>query len=203
MTIYRHFITVLILAVGFSACTQSGADAPSSDSPVQIDTKLKYEDGLYYPLEGDEPFTGRVEWTYNEGGVAARITYQQGRLVTRKGYYRNGQMLNALTLDADTLVSSVTWYPSGQMKTKYERGDVKQWYESGQLRAVWKTDSAGILQGKATAWYPDGTLMGIEHYQDGKLDGERMMYDSTGTLTDRGHFRKGQRVGVDNDSSES
>ena len=184
----------IALSAGIIQCGSEQGDRFTQNAGIQIDTKLKYENDLFYPLEGDEPFTGEVVWRYPEGALAARIQYEDGHLVSRKGYYRDGQILNHLELTNDTLVTSITWYPSGQMKTKYDRGLVKEWYYNGQLRAVWNTDSAGVLEGKATAWYPDGSLMGVENYKDGELDGERVMYDSTGTITENGTFSEGQET---------
>lgn len=161
---------------------------------VKIDTQLKYENDLFYPIKGDEPFTGQVEWRYPGGNLAAIINYDEGHLVSRKGYYRDGKIMNELKMKNDTLVTSITWYPSGQMKTKYDRGLVKEWYYNGQIRAIWNTDSAGVLEGKATAWYPDGTLLGIENYKNGELDGERTLYDSTGTVSASGLYSEGEEL---------
>lgn len=194
---YRDLLTgilLVLLSAGLTACNYEDSTLYQGRSGVQIDTKLKYENNLFYPINGDEPFTGEVVWRYPDGELAARIHYKDGHLVRRKGFYRDGQILNELELRNDTLVTSVTWFPSGQMKTKYDRGFVKEWYLNGQIKAIWNTDSAGVLEGKAKAWYPDGTLLGVEHYKNGELNGERILFDSTGTVTANGIYRKGEQL---------
>lgn len=182
-----------VLVAGLVACNGIENTSSANKSGIRMDTKLKYEDNLFYPVKGDTPFTGEVKWHYRNGALAARIGYDKGHLVSRESFYKNGQKMDLLERTADTLLTSITWYPSGQMRTKYDRGLVKQWYENGQIRAVWNTDSSGVLEGKATAWYPDGTLLGIEHYEDGELEGERTLYDSTGTVTATGFYSDGKR----------
>lgn len=190
---------LIVLSAALIACrSEKESTQPYINSlGFYTDKTLKYENGLFYPLNGEDPFTGKVTWRYANDSLAGVMTYRDGHLVHRKRYYRNGQMMNEMRKSADELISSVSWFPSGQMKFKYENGSVKQWYENGQLQAMWETNTRGVLQGKATAWYPDGTPLGVEYYKKGKLDGNRILYDSTGTVTLEGLFRKGEQVEAD------
>lgn len=185
---------LFLIAAALTGCDSGESSSLQTRSGFHIDTRLKYENDLFYPVKGEKPFTGEVKWHYQSGELAARIGYKDGHLVSRKSYYKNGRMMDKLKKKGDILITSIIWYPSGQMKTKYERGLVKQWYKNGRVRAIWNTDSAGVLEGKATAWYPDGTLLGIEHYKDGELDGKRILYDSTGSVKTTGFYSDGKRL---------
>ncbi len=60
---------------------------------------------------------------------------------------------------------------------------------------VFITDEAGVFDGQALMFYPDGNLKAECYYINGQLHGPSTFYHSDGTLSAQGWFIRGNRVG--------
>ncbi|HEX6981604.1 MAG TPA: hypothetical protein VF181_02480 [Balneolaceae bacterium] len=138
----------------------------------------------YFEPGTDIPFNGERTSNYITGEIRTKATYSDGYSEIIVNFYRN-QQKRAKLVFADggrgDMIVHIEWYKSGQKK--YESADnvIREWYKNGQLKAKanYRNDS-GTLHGITKTWYEDGTLKGKESYSYGKLDGERVKWDTDG-----------------------
>ncbi len=114
--------------------------------------KLQERDGVYYEVNVDKPFSGKVIGTHGNGQIALNSTFEDGELFGKR----------------------ITWYENGQKKSEgnFKRGKGDglwtYWYENGQKEREGKVKEAKE-DGLWTHWDENGNITVTETYINGKL----------------------------------
>lgn len=143
----------------------------------------------------DGKLNGKREWftcdeptpeTFYQPGmsrdiVRAEAMYADGRVASMRYFNRSDEEIE---LDG----SPVKTRPSGVPDGAIWRPDDQRWWTG-------EWDERGHRVGEIRAWSEDGTLMGVEHYDDNVANGPAIGYRPDGTLRTRLHFVDGQLAG--------
>ena len=151
----------LLLVLGY-AC--------SSDSRMINTVQLqKRGDGLYYAVNEEKPYSGRVVEQDSSGQKSAEQTFKNGKL-------------NGL---------STAWYYGGQKKEQIgfnngqKSGAYHIWYENGQKKKEGAYKS-GKEDGKWSFWYENGQKKKEGAYKSGKEDGKWAYWMKNGEKMETG-----------------
>tara|TARA_A100001388_G_C28541743_1_gene390576 strand:- start:90 stop:452 length:363 start_codon:yes stop_codon:yes gene_type:complete len=81
-------------------------------------SELNFRNGIYYPINSDKPYSGKIVSYYENGQLEYSKNYKNGQSEgLHKSWYENGQLKT-----------------SGNYKNGQREGLHKSWYENGQLK---------------------------------------------------------------------
>lgn len=163
----------------------------SCNSGEVIDyTQLQDRDGIFYKVNSDKPFSGRVlAYTPPEAGSILMFDcqfkdgYQHGKRIS---YFDNGQKKEVLGLKngVNHGVRKI-WFKNGQLKVEgtYSNGIVsgntKRFYSNGQLWVDWVLEDTRVIQINEH-YLPNGQKVAEELLNNG--NGFYYRYDEKGSL---------------------
>jgi antitoxin component YwqK of YwqJK toxin-antitoxin module len=119
MNMNKIAIAGLIVSLGLLSTSISTAarDADSSIDRMQIERR---ENGLFYEIGANEPFTGSASRRLLNGQQVGKETYVDGRMTGETKRYKSGQMMLEAKCDmrgcTDRLVTE--WFEDGQLKSR-------------------------------------------------------------------------------------
>lgn len=193
----KRVVSILIvfsMGVLYPACTQSDS------SPAGRYPGLEQRGDLYYESGSDQPYTGTIKYAAEEGAEykESRYSFRGGVLRSSVSIYPGGHLYAEANFDIDGQMKNLAYfYPSGQIRSEFTEGLMKEWYENGQLKSETHFSGPGVLDGKVLTWYPDGTLKGYENYVQDNLDGSKALYDTDGQLIIKQRYEEGRLVDSD------
>ena len=162
------------------SCSESGRE-------IDAEKLQKRGDGIYYAINEEEPYSGKVVEFYDRGRKKSEQTFKNGKF-------------HGLT---------TTWDFHGQKKSEvgYENGmksgPYRIWYGKGQLE-VEGTYKDGKEDGKWVFWYFGGQrLFGYVNrqkqkecnYKNGMLDGQWVSWYENGQKEKEGAYKNGKEDG--------
>lgn len=192
----RDISIFLIMAAALLGTSCSGSK--SSDNTPYPGLEKRGE--LFYKVGASDPFTGTRKYAADEEAAfeESRYTFQDGELRKSIAVYPGGQLYSEANFDIDGHMQNLAYfYESGQIKSEFAGGLMKEWYENGQLKSETHFSGRSVLDGKVNSWYPDGTLRGSENYVKDNLDGSRLLFDPDGQLILKQQYEQGRLVQSD------
>ena len=150
-----------------------------SEREISSEKLQQRGDNLYYAVNENKPYSGKVVDTYKSEQKRAEITYKNGKLhgVSTR-WYSDGQKKDEISYKDGQLSGSYrTWYDSGQQEKEIAYKDGKEngqwvfWYSNGQKQRECSYKD-GQLSGSYRTWYDSGQQEKEGAYKDGKQDGE-------------------------------
>ena len=175
-----------------------------SKEPVNIDTLVSRND-IYYSINSDVPYSGRVFSTYINGQNEFVGTLKNGHeegLLTH--WYENGQKQTEEYYKQGVLNGSfVLWYENGQKKIEGEYLDgeydglLKFWYESGNKeseRLVNSKDTSVVING----WWENGNISTVGQFKNEEKDGVWIYRNRMGKITSEKRYKNGELINTKN-----
>jgi hypothetical protein len=164
------------VSVNAKACVHCGEPKFSPRLALIEEDELQDRLGVFYAINGEEPFTGLVvEGRYTNGVPKARQEYKAGkRDGQRMKWYENGQVMQ------------ISFYEDGKL-----HGLMEEWYENG-LRMAQGTYGDGKLQGVVRRWHISGELEAEYPYKDGELHGILIQWSRQGRMISKKEYEDGK-----------
>ncbi|NNC95133.1 MAG: toxin-antitoxin system YwqK family antitoxin [Chitinophagales bacterium] len=163
------FITIFHLV----SCQEKAKEVPMTDLNFEIG-----ESGKSIPYLNGKVFTGHAISYHPNGNKYISQQYLDG--------IKNGQW--------------IIFYESGDTQKLgyiYEGIDdsiYKEWYDNGQLRYFYYYDD-GKKTGQWKTWYENGVQWTSRDFENDKLNGKVLVYDTDGTLTKEYTYKNGEMIG--------
>lgn len=172
------------ISVNANACIHCGEPKFQPNLTTIEQDQLQDRNEVFYPVNGEEPFTGYVvEGRYTNGRPKARQEYKAGK---RKGqrmkWYENGQVMQ------------ISFYADGEL-----HGLMEEWYENG-LKMAEGTYEKGKLHGLVRRWHNNGEREAEYPYEDGELHGILIQWSRHGRMTSKKQYETGKlkaRLAID------
>lgn len=162
-------LTILAVLIGIS-CSKTDREINSE--------KLQQRGNLFYAINEEEPYSGKVFEKYENGQKKWQRTYEDGKLnSTTTSWFKNGQKKWQRSYDDGKLdVTTTYWYKKGQKKKEafFKNGKIEEswklWDINGELV---ETGSVTDIDGNTymtvkigDQWWMAENLK-VEHYRNG------------------------------------
>lgn len=140
----------------------------------------------WYRDQGCKVPHGVEIWYHPDGGLKSKGAYVNGKKQdTWLAYDRKGRLRDSATYaDGKLRGTRLQWHDNGRLSDSTEfdwagNGVQVSWYRDGAVASagLWVSDT--LRRGRWQYYHPNGELLAIEEYKDGKLTGSAC-FDSTG-----------------------
>jgi len=172
----------LFLLVGLISCSSDEGEVNDDETSASakefyLDDTFVQDYGVFYHKE--EPFTGTVLDTFENGELELRIVYLDGQEngLSQK-WYANGQ---------------ICW-ENNYLKGKKE-GNQQSWWSNGQIKYE-GSSRLDLKEGEQLSWHQNGVMAEAKYYTDGREDGNQKSWNSEGKLISNYTFKNGKRYGI-------
>ncbi|MGH8556406.1 MAG: toxin-antitoxin system YwqK family antitoxin [Methylococcales bacterium] len=186
-----RFVSILFIFV--ISCSERDIDSD----------KLQHRgDGLYYAVNEEEPYSGKVHSTYNNVQILNVSAYKNGKLHGLSSrWYRNGQKQEEGTYkDGKKDGQFVSWYDNGHKieegiyKDGKKDGQFVYWYNEGQKaeEIIYKD---GMENGQFLSWDVNGQKMKEGAKKNDALHGLSTIWYRNGQKQEEGTYKDGKKDG--------
>ena len=177
------------VSVNAVACIHCGEPGFKGALKVIEKDALQDRQGVFYEVNGKEPFTGAVvDGRYADGHPKIQQEYRDGKKWgVRKKWYENGQLMQ-----------------DSQYADGVAHGLMQEWHENGERMAE-GSFKEGKLDGFVRRWYDDGKREAEYPYKDGELNGIVLQWNRKGVMIGKKSYEKGKlmaRLAVDPPEAE-
>jgi len=165
-------LRALVLALTLAVHLPDAVHASQTASPEEMEE----HSGLIHKSGDAAPFTGTVKDFHHSGAPRLEAVYNEGKLVSSKVWYENGQLAEEVSIASDTWTirrfgetgrleeETVATFRAGRKVSEH----TKLWNEQGKLRTE-AGFMAGKLHGPLKEYDESGVLVRDEIYDQGKL----------------------------------
>ena len=164
--------------------------------------QLQQRDELYYAVNEEEPYSGKVNTFYENGQKKTEVTLKNGKthgLSTEWDY--NGQKQREVSYKNGKQSGHYkTWYDNGQQEKEgaYKEGKIDGkwifWYANGQKQKE-SSYKDGKESGPYRTWYDNGQQEKEGAYKEGKKDGKWIFWYANGQKQKEGSYKDGKEFG--------
>ena len=167
---------LLLLAAGAAFITISSA----ATELIRSDN-IERRGALFYEVGKDQPVSGIVISTYDDGSRKLEQPFKNGKQVgTQKQWYEDGVQKAEIKFRDGKLHGYSTW-----------------WYPSGQTR-VWLNFRDGKLHDRGMSWHENGRVKSDGQFRHGEAVGTHRFWDEKGRRLYRrpGNYPEVPRTGL-------
>jgi len=175
------------------------------DAKGQLLGEVQYQDGFpnglmreWYP-DGKPKIEREVRYVdHGQNGGGLQV------VGVNKAWCENGNLQSDQPADTEGKPRSEhkTWNCAGELlyEAQMPAGKFRRWAETGDGSVYLSEEGAlaadGFLEGEHKQYAPDGTVLLIEHWQNGKQDGDYRRMNPNGSVAEAGRFEAGQHKGI-------
>jgi len=192
----KTFLLVVLVVVAFIfalSCSESGRE-------IKAEQLQKRGDDLYYAVNEENPYSGKVVELYESGQKKNEGTFKNGKLHgLTTTWDSHGQKKSEVSFQNGVQSGPYrTWYDNGQQEKEGAYKDGKEdgkwvfWYDNGQKQRECNYQD-GVLDGRWVSWYEKGKQEKEGAYKDGKEDGKWVYYYDNGQRQSEGEYKEGKR----------
>ena len=164
--------------------------------------QLQERNGIYYVINKDKPYSGKVIATYDNEQRRFEKEYKDGRLNgVSVNWYSNGQNKSEISYKAGKQSGTFKkWYENGQQTAEGSYNDNKKdgkwanWYSNGKKESEIEYTN-GKLNGLSTEWYSNGKKESEIDYKAGKQSGTYKTWYENGQQTINGSYKNSELYG--------
>lgn len=195
MKTFRLMGFIVVVAILGLSCSKSGREITSEQLQ-------KRRDNLYYAVNEEKPYSGKVVKLYKSGQKRTERTFKNGKLHGLSSEWNfDGQKKAEVSYQNGVQSGPYrTWYDNGQQekegayKDGKEDGKWTEWYKNGKMKfeAEYKD---GELNGKYIKWYENGQKYIEKEYKNGKEDGKWTKWYENGQKKFEAEYKDGKLHG--------
>lgn len=237
MDIHRLTALLLTLLVLVASCsnnpkTQSQDEAKNEITKAFPRLKAKYaapDSGKSHPIsyqfikqeyyleDENQLFTGTLTNNQWQDSLKIKGTFKDGKVQEVVSWFPDGSKNTETKVQPDNenyKYVTTTWYPTGELKSRYNNRTGERYFKSGDLQTEWDETSVtdywkngqrrtyrslksnsrvSILDGTFKTWHNNGELSVKGQYTRGNRDGKWIHRDSTGTIEKIVIYSNGKR----------
>ncbi|MFC6199395.1 toxin-antitoxin system YwqK family antitoxin [Ponticaulis profundi] len=163
---------VLLALISMPLCLSGCAKATDTDK-----SDLIFRDGVAYPKDSAEPFTGTMIDFHPNGQLKQKSEFESG--------VNSG--------------SSLVYYANGRLETEFQYingkqdGVQKQYFPNGQLESVYRVQN-GEHEGLSESFYENGSIQSRINFSNGVWNGTFEKFYENGSLEASGTFANGSTI---------
>lgn len=187
------------------------------DSGKSRPTSYQFIKQEYYLEDENQLFTGTLTNNQWQDSLKIKGTFKDGKVQQVASWFPDGSKNTETTVQPDNekiKYVTTTWYPAGELKSKYNNRTGKRYFKSGDLRTEWDETSVtdywkngqrrsyrslknsnrvSTLDGIFKTWHSNGELSAKGHFVSGKRDGKWIHRDSLGKVEKIVIYSNGER----------
>ncbi len=139
----------------------------------------------YFEIQYRHPGYNSFQGFYNDGTLR-----EEGEcFVEPLGFY------NQPCPDISNVRTGKCYKPDGTLGSEIKNGSGVQIYWTDEGVKTWELEVRDFKRVRHSMWYPNGQLLDMQKYRDGRVDGPFVTYYSSGAKNTEGAYSLGDRVG--------